>query len=554
MAGAGGQLLERQQELAAIDDALRAARAGEGAVVLVEGPPGIGKTELLTTAATRARRRRMRVLVARGGELELSMPYGVVRQLFEAVVAGADDATRDRLLAGAATHAETVVDPRAEPRATVVEPSTVLHGLYWRPRTLPTTVRCYSSSTTCIGAIQRRRAGSCISPDGPKACRSRSSSALGRQPGAGDRYLERLRAVDGLRHVEPAPLSLAAVDLRARATLGDQVERTFSEACRAATGGTPFYVAELLRALRQDRVAGRAADVEAIDGLTPRTVIDATLAQLGGLPDEARTVAEAIALLGPSAELRWIAALSGLALDVVVTAADTLLSLGLLGSVAPCAFTHPILRAAVEGEIAPARRGRLHLEAARMLAAAEMPVDTVAAHLLQAPPLGEPWIVTTLRRAAEQASAQGAPAGAADYLERALIEQPPSRVRHELLLAIGLAESQIPSPRAIQHLREALALAEHPDDLGVAGLWLGQALYNAGALDDAFATLSDVVERTDGATATRCSNWRPTSCRSQARRGCWLRPPIAPRRSRHGPRPARPPRAPCTRPSPSASS
>ncbi len=447
MAGAGGQLLERQQELAAIDDALRAARAGEGAVVLVEGPPGIGKTELLTTAATRARQRRMRVLVARGGELELSMPYGVVRQLFEAVVARADDATRDRLLAGAATHAETVVDPRAEPRATVVEPSTVLHGLYWltaniaddRPLLLVIDDLHWSdaASASWLVYLARRTEGLPL------------ALVLGARPvqlGAGDRYLERLRAVDGLRHVEPAPLSLAAVDLLARATLGDQVERTFSEACRAATGGTPFYVAELLRALRQDGVAGRAADVEAIDGLTPRTVIDATLAQLGGLPDEARTVAEAIALLGPSAELRWIAALSGLALDVVVTAADTLLSLGLLASVAPCAFAHPILRAAVEGEIAPARRGRLHLEAARMLAAAEMPVDTVAAHLLQAPPLGEPWIVTTLRRAAEQASAQGAPAGAADYLERALIEQPPSRVRHELLLAIGLAESQIAIP------------------------------------------------------------------------------------------------------------
>jgi tetratricopeptide (TPR) repeat protein len=71
-------------------------------------------------------------------------------------------------------------------------------------------------------------------------------------------------------------------------------------------------------------------------------------------------------------------------------------------------------------------------------------------------------------------------------------------VRRELLLDIGQAESQIASPRAAEHLREALALAEHPDEVGVAGLWLGQALYHAGALDEAFAILSEVVERTDG--------------------------------------------------------
>ncbi|MDP8910356.1 MAG: AAA family ATPase, partial [Chloroflexota bacterium] len=62
MAAGGGQLLERSAELAAIDDALRAARERLGALVLVEGPAGIGKTELLRAATGDARRRRMLVL------------------------------------------------------------------------------------------------------------------------------------------------------------------------------------------------------------------------------------------------------------------------------------------------------------------------------------------------------------------------------------------------------------------------------------------------------------------------------------------------------------
>jgi DNA-binding CsgD family transcriptional regulator len=298
--------------------------------------------------------------------------------------------------------------------------------------------------------------------------------------------------------VEPAPLSLAAVDDLARTILGDQVERAFSEVCHTATAGNPFYVAELLRALRQDGVAGTAASVPAIDGLTPRAVVDATLARLGRLPSDVRAVAEAAALLEPRAELRWIAELTGLDVEAVGVAADSLLDLGMLRSVAPCRFEHPILRSAVDFEISPARRGRLHLKAARILAAAGMPVDAVAAHLMQTPPSGEPWIVSTLQQAAREASARGAPGGAAAYLERALAEPPAAaQERAELLLDLGKAENQMQRPQARGHLREALSLAEQPDEAAMAALWFGQALFNTGAADEACEILTEVLDHFD---------------------------------------------------------
>lgn len=499
MAGGEGHLLERTHELAVIDDSLRAAQAGRGSLTFVEGPPGIGKTELLAAGMRCARRQRMVVLSARGGELEASFPYAVVRQLFEPAVMRADRAIRDRLLSGAAVHAERVVNPRAEPGSAPVEPSAVMHGLYWltanmaadRPLLLviDDVHWCDPASLSWLLYLARRI------EDLPAAL---ILGARQVEPGADDALLERLRATQGLKQVEPAPLSLAGVDGLARTILGDQVEPAFSEACRTVTGGIPFYIAELLRALRQDRVVGTTADVGAIEGLTPRAVIDVTLARLGRLPTEARTVAEAVALLEPSAELRWIAALRGLDVDIVAGAADSLLELGLLRSVAPCHFAHPILRAAVQSEIAPARRGRLHHGAARILADAGMPVDAVAAHLMQTPPLGEPWIVSALWRAARHASARGAPAGAVAYLQRALAERPAACERRELLLDIGKAESQIHSPQAPGHLREALALAEHPDEAATVALWLGQALHDSGALGEAVEVLSDVVKRTDG--------------------------------------------------------
>src|SRR5688572_26714940 len=93
-------LAERDAELAAIEAALLSAREGTGSLLLVEGPAGIGKTALAAAARERAAASGMRVLHARGTELERDFPFGLVRQAMEPLVRARDD--RDRLLQGAA--------------------------------------------------------------------------------------------------------------------------------------------------------------------------------------------------------------------------------------------------------------------------------------------------------------------------------------------------------------------------------------------------------------------------------------------------------------------
>ena len=95
-------LLEREEELSALDAALARARAGQGQVVAVEGPGGIGKTRLLAAARGAAREAGMRTLHARASELERSFTFGVVRQLFEPALFAASAEERDRWLSGAA--------------------------------------------------------------------------------------------------------------------------------------------------------------------------------------------------------------------------------------------------------------------------------------------------------------------------------------------------------------------------------------------------------------------------------------------------------------------
>src|SRR5919108_2200241 len=105
------QLLEREAELAALAERLDSAATGSGGLVVVEGEAGIGKTSLLAAAAELAGARGMRVLAARAAPLEQAYGYGIVRQLFEPVPAGAGPAEWERLTADAAGLALRALDP-----------------------------------------------------------------------------------------------------------------------------------------------------------------------------------------------------------------------------------------------------------------------------------------------------------------------------------------------------------------------------------------------------------------------------------------------------------
>ena len=124
-------LLDREDDLAAIDAALAKAIGGSGGILLIEGPPGIGKTALLNELRRRACALGVMVRAARAGELERGFGFGVVRQLLEATVIGANQAERSQLLAGAARLSEPVFTDVAAAEETGDVAFATLHGLYW---------------------------------------------------------------------------------------------------------------------------------------------------------------------------------------------------------------------------------------------------------------------------------------------------------------------------------------------------------------------------------------------------------------------------------------
>ena len=91
---------------------------GEGGVVVLEAPAGLGKTVLLEHAEQRARDAGCRVRRAAPGPLERHFAFGVVRALLEAPLRDASEPERTRLLDGAAAPAGALLLDGTCPAAT----------------------------------------------------------------------------------------------------------------------------------------------------------------------------------------------------------------------------------------------------------------------------------------------------------------------------------------------------------------------------------------------------------------------------------------------------
>jgi DNA-binding CsgD family transcriptional regulator len=484
-------VLERQDELEVISGRLRAAAAGHGSIVLLEGPPGIGKTTLLTEARAQAVADGVRPLAARGSDLERDFAYGVVRQLLEPTVFAGADGSGDDLLSGAAALAGPVLGAASadEPPPTSF---TVLHGLYWlcanlaqrQPLLLSVDDVHWAdaSSLRFLVYLARRLdelpivlllAAHDVEPEG----------------GA----LAQLMADPHLEVLTPGPLSVNAVAVLLGEELGRDPDEQFALACHAATGGVPFLIRELTAALNDDGIEPTAQAAARVRELRPRTIARSVLMRLGRFAPPARELARTIAVLGGGAELRHAAVLAGLSQDLAAETADQLAVAGILVRGRPLAFVHPIVQAAVYGDMGQGDRSRRHAEAARLLTLDHAQPEQIAAHLLAAEPAADPAVIEVLRAAALEAAARGSLDSAVAYLRRALAEPPRPEARVALLLELGSAETHIGDESAIEHLEEAFGSAGDPQLLADAALQLGRALVLSDQLTRAAETFDRAV-------------------------------------------------------------
>lgn len=460
------ELFEREVELASLTGAVEAALVGSGGCAIVEGPPGIGKSSLLAAVSRLACDCGMQVVAARGGELEREFPFGVVRQLFEPVVVGLDDAARERVIDAAAALASPVLGFELSERkgARISDPaSATLHGLYWLTsnlsveRPLLVTVDdahwADAASLQFLAYLARRLEGLPVA----LIVAMREGEQRDWGPPLADVVSTASRSV-----VRPGALSSSAVGAILERVGGAVPNAAVTVAVCHATGGNPFLVRELAVGLTADGVPFDSDISVRIGELAPRTVSRSIMVRLAGLDSAAGPVLRSLAILGEHAELRHLASLAGVDQPTASMAAAQLVRAGLLNDGLPVAFAHPVLRSTVYAEMTAPERADLHARAAKLLLDTGADADLVAGQLLLAGPAGDRQVVAELRAAAGAAVARGAAETAVAYLRRALAEPVDVDQRPAVLHELARAEMLIREPAAIENLRQAWELAGDP--------------------------------------------------------------------------------------------
>ena len=483
-AAATARLLERSEELARIESAFAEARSGRGVFLVLEGPAGIGKTALLAAARTAAAESGMRVLRARGTELERDFAFGVARQLFEPSLVDASEHERADLLHGAAGVAAGLLGlpdapPAAVPPSWGIDPSfAILHGLYWLCANLS------AADALCVivedahwaDAASLRYLAFLLTRleelDAALVVATRP-----REAGTDAELLTTVLTDPSAQVIELSPLTAAAVAELLEARLGAAPDPALVETCVRLTHGMPFLVRELVEALSEG----------GIDSGLQRVGRSVRL-RLRRLPVHAGRLARALAILEQS-DLLHAARLAGLEELEAADAADVLATAGILESGRPLTFVHPIVRNGIYSELSSADRAHGHRRAAELLAEEPGASARVAQHLLFSEPAGDGWAVERLVEAACTAGKHGSPDSEAVFLRRALAEPPPPDERSALLLDLGMAEACAGLADWAEHLEQAVDTAPTSEVAGVDALVHGLALSRAQRFADAVAVL-----------------------------------------------------------------
>ncbi len=482
------ELAERGRELAALGAALDGASAGHGAIVLIEGPSGVGKTSLLRAAGELAVERRLAVLACRGSELRQDLPFGCAHQLLgEGADLPAGPAEVDRSLEVLSSLRSLTL--QAAHRDEVEGALLLVDDAHVADKP--------SLRFLCHLAFGIEEAPLAI------VIGIRTDAAA-----AANELLAELRAAPGATTLRPQPLSSAAVASIVKRTWGDETPDDVVAACAGVSGGNPFYLSELLREFMDSPAT---PSVENIQSAAPRTVLYAVMARLGRCGPDATALATALAVIGDRCSLSLTARLAELAIPAAERAADTLARAEILAAGDPLHFTHPLIASSLYGDIGAFARARLHARMARILRDEGAPADQIATHLLRASTAGDPEVVETLRDASKSALARGEPEAAAKLLQRALAEPPPDELRGELLLELANAEATAGRREAIPHFEEAIESVTDPVARARAHLSLARTLHHGGD----FGRAAELAER-------GCENLNPHDALAEELLSVWL--------------------------------
>ena len=348
--------------------------AHPGSPTLIEGPPGSGKSAALNSALAMARSLGVRVGVAHCELSDSTTPFGVVRQIFDALLERlplSDEPTLDGtdLARSVLRHdLRSLDDPLDvyESLLVLLETSgrgTVMIGVDDINRADP-------MSIGFLGFVARRRRAAPLHL--MFTMRTTHNGMVSASNGA-----QALSQVS--RRFVMQPLSVESTRAMIDDHVGARCPKAVVATAHRLTGGNPFLLAQLIAAL--DATDAATVDLVAADleCLHSPVVAQCLTTRMVMLPDGAGELVEVAAVLGAS-DRRVVAAVAGRSSEEVGRLADSLTEVGVFGWGRLIDFAHPFEQQSVLAEIHPTRRSRIHADAATALAALGHDVAGVARH------------------------------------------------------------------------------------------------------------------------------------------------------------------------------
>ena len=427
-------LLGRDVEFAALRSALDDAMQGRCRLAVVSGEAGIGKTRLLEELADVARDGGCLTLTGRAAEFEADVPFAVLIDTLDHYLRtlGPHDLDRlsaDRLGALAAVfpslealgasvdfpvnagerfRVHRAVGELIERLAARQPVLLVLDDLQWA-----------DAATLELAAHLARRL-----PDGAVMIVFGVRSGV---TSPARRSLAGIEAADDVISIAVPPLDRAALGELVGCSEPDDVDRWYE-----LTRGNPFFALQLARA---DLVPSREFDLDDV----PNAVQSAIRVEFDALPEQAKEVAAAAAVVGDPFDLDLVISASEASEDEVLDGLDHLCLRGIVRATsAPriFEFRHPLVRSAIYQVTLPgARIARHRRMAAYLRDRGAGPVER-ARHVEHSARHGDMDAIDILGRAAESVMAQ-APVSAARWLTTALSLLPASEPPRRRIRLLG---------------------------------------------------------------------------------------------------------------------
>ena len=473
---------------------------GRGKIVLISGEPGIGKTAILAALMDRAAATGARIASGAAEELEMRVPFAAVSDCLGLTAAATDPRAAEIAAMLRGTHRSSGAVSAADAEFLVTE---AILGLVdgW----------CAAGAVVlAVDDLQWADPASLLVLHrlGRVASQLPLLLAATRRPGAGPGIRDDVERLQRSWEARDADLlSLGPLDETSVAALTGQVAGAEPDAglrtAMKAAAGNPLYVIELTRAL----AGPGAVHADGHPAPMPESLITVVTRRLSGLSGQARQILPVAAVLGPSFTAAELAAVLEVPVLDFLGVIQEAAAAGVLTAQADrLAFRHEVIRQALYESLPVSARHAMHLQAGQVLAAAGVPVERAAQHLLAGTTL-DARTVEWLAGAAGQLTAR-APELAADLLSRVCDVTGPSglQVEGSAPLRLALATALLRAGRFAEAEAAAtrtLAAGPDPSSAGPLRWTVVLSRMNQGRVEAALAEIQRALDGSDLSRAER---------------------------------------------------